>query len=435
MGAMNDTDLSNPTWLAQHADYQRVRQAIEFLSAHWRRQPELAELAAHLGLSEAHLHKLFSRWAGVSPKRFVQSLTKAHAKALLRQHSVLDTALAVGLSGPSRLHDLMVVHEAVTPGEYQRQGAGLCVRWGVHPSPLGEVLLAVAPRGVCFLAFFDTPDERLQAEHDLRQAWGRALLVHEPEATVPWVQRVFAPWSAAEWGTSPRAPLPVLLKGSPFQLQVWEALLRLPPGGVCSYGDLAARLGQPSATRAVASAVARNQIGWLIPCHRVIRASGEVHDYRWGSDRKKALLAWESAAVRLDSPAGCVMVEPCNVAQTSVTEQEQSMAGWFELSKSSDGQFRFVLKAGNAETILSSELYKTRAAAENGIASVQKNAPDDTRYERKTASNGKFHFNLKAANHQVIGSSQLYASEASRDNGIASVQTNGVSTTIKDLTA
>lgn len=288
----------SPAFLEQHADYQRVRQAIEFLVTHWRRQPELAELSAHLGLSDAHLHKLFSRWAGVSPKRFVQSLTKAHAKALLRQHSVLDTALAVGLSGPSRLHDLMVVHEAVTPGEYQRGGAGLRVSWGVHPCPLGEVLLAVTPRGVCFLAFIDNhSDERARAEHDLRQAWGQALLVHDPQTTAPWVRRVFAPWLAPDVATVPPAPLPVLLKGTPFQLQVWEALLRLPMGRVCSYGDLAASLGQPSATRAVASAVARNQIGWLIPCHRVIRASGEVHEYRWGSTRKRALLAWETSGM------------------------------------------------------------------------------------------------------------------------------------------
>lgn len=291
---MHDAGLPTPCLLEQHADYQRVSQVIDYLATHWRRQPDLAELAAHQGLSEAHLHKLFSRWAGVSPKRFVQSLTKAHAKALLREHSVLDTALAVGLSGPSRLHDLLVVHEAVTPGEYQRQGVGLRVSWGQHLTPLGSCVLAVTARGVCFLGFFDTDAERAGVETDLHQAWGQADLVHEPMVTAPWAHRVFAPWTLEGDTDRPRQALPVLLKGTPFQLQVWEALLRLPPGQVCSYSQLAARLGQPSATRAVASAVARNHVGWLIPCHRVIRASGEVHDYRWGSRRKRALLAWET---------------------------------------------------------------------------------------------------------------------------------------------
>lgn len=298
MVGMSSAHAPASTLLEQHADYQRVRQAIAFLSAHWREQPELSALARHLGLSESHLHQLFSRWAGVSPKRFVQSLTKAHAKAMLRQHSVLDTALAVGLSGPSRLHDLMVVHEAVTPGEYQRRGAGLRVSWGVHPSPFGQVLLAITSRGVCFVAFFDTPEEQAQVQADLVREWGAAELVHEPPSTQPWAERIFGvtltPHLATPSGPEVRQPpLRLLLKGSPFQLQVWEALLRLPPGQVCTYASLAASIARPSATRAVASAVARNQIGWLIPCHRVIRSTGEVHDYRWGSIRKQAILAWE----------------------------------------------------------------------------------------------------------------------------------------------
>jgi AraC family transcriptional regulator of adaptative response/methylated-DNA-[protein]-cysteine methyltransferase len=299
MVSMSSTQMVAPTLIEQHADYQRVRQAIAFLAEHWREQPELSALARHLDLSESHLHQLFSRWAGVSPKRFVQSLTKAHAKALLRQHTVLDTAHAVGLSGPSRLHDLMVVHEAVTPGEYQRRGAGLQVSWGVHPSPFGQVLLAITTRGVCFVAFFDSLEEQAQVQADLVHEWGAAQLIHAPSATQPWAERIFGaatPAASADAlsGPEPRQPpLRLLLKGSPFQLQVWEALLRLPPGHVCTYASLAASMGRPSATRAVASAVARNQIGWLIPCHRVIRSTGEVHDYRWGGLRKRAILAWE----------------------------------------------------------------------------------------------------------------------------------------------
>ena len=309
MVGMSSAHALAPTLLEQHADYQRVRQAIAFLGEHWREQPELSALARHLDLSESHLHQLFSRWAGVSPKRFVQSLTKAHAKALLRQHTVLDTAHAVGLSGPSRLHDLMVVHEAVTPGEYQRRGAGLRVSWGVHPSPFGWVLLAITSRGVCFVAFFDGPDEQVQVQADLVSEWGAAELIHEPVATQPWAERIFgAAGPAAATLPTPSDPMPrqpplrLLLKGSPFQLQVWEALLRLPPGHVCTYASLAASMGRPSATRAVASAVARNQIGWLIPCHRVIRSTGEVHDYRWGSIRKQAILAWEQG--NLTAPEG-----------------------------------------------------------------------------------------------------------------------------------
>lgn len=276
-----------------HQDYQRVREAIHFLAAHRQHQPSLSELAAHLHLSDYHLQRVFTRWAGVSPKRFLQFLTKQHAKRLLREPaapSIQEAAWSVGLSGSSRLHDLMLVCESVTPGEYQRLGEGLRIQWGEHPSPFGSCLLAVAPRGVCFLAFFDTPDEGFQARQDLQAEWGEASLQHDPQATAPWMQRIFGQLRA-----EPQVPLAMLLKGSPFQLKVWEALLRLPVASACTYGELATALGRPTATRAVASAVARNKLGYLIPCHRVIRSTGEVHAYRWGATRKQALLAWESA--------------------------------------------------------------------------------------------------------------------------------------------
>jgi AraC family transcriptional regulator, regulatory protein of adaptative response / methylated-DNA-[protein]-cysteine methyltransferase len=287
-GGLADPHLASPPH-----DYQRIHQAIEFLVAQRLHQPSLAELAAHLHLSEFHLQRLFSRWAGVSPKQFVQYLTKEHAKQLLSEHSVQDTALTVGLSGPSRLHDLMIKCEAVTPGEYQRMGPQLHIVWGVHASPFGHCLLASTPRGICFLAFFDTEAEQAQVVHDLHAQWGRACLQRDDAGTLCWVLRIFGTATAA---TSPtNEPLSVLLKGSPFQLKVWEALLRIPSGQACTYGDVAMAMGQPSATRAVASSIARNQIGYLIPCHRVIRNTGEVHAYRWGGLRKRALLAWESA--------------------------------------------------------------------------------------------------------------------------------------------
>ena len=271
-------------------DYQRIAAAIAYLQDHHTLQPDLSDLAAHLDLSECHMQRLFARWAGVSPKRFLQFLTKEHAKALLRQRNVLDTSLALGLSGSSRLHDLMVTTEAITPGEYASAGQGLRLSYGYSATPFGHSLIASTPRGLCQLDFFDTEAERESQLHVLQHTWPQAILARDDARAQTWAERIFA----HQLSSAPR-PLHVLLKGSNFQLQVWQALLRIPAGQIMGYGDLAQAIGQPGAARAVGTAVASNRIGFLIPCHRVIRQSGHFNHYRWGPGRKQAILAWEQA--------------------------------------------------------------------------------------------------------------------------------------------
>lgn len=273
---------------ALSADYARVERAIRFIEAHRLEQPELDAVAAAMGLSPFHAQRVFTRWVGVSPKRFLGLLTIEHAKAALdARASVLDTAYDVGLSGPSRLHDLFVTYEALTPGEYKAQGAGITLRWGVHPTPFGEALLAVTERGVARLAFI-APDELDDALAELREAWPSSTLVRDQDATAAWLPRVFPDGVLAE-------PLPLLVKGTPFQTQVWRALLRIPAGSTMTYGQLAAALGKPGAARAVGTACKVNPIAFLIPCHRVIRETGALGGYRWGLVRKRAMLAWEAA--------------------------------------------------------------------------------------------------------------------------------------------
>ena len=266
-------------------DYQRIGQAIRYLEDNVRRQPTLEEVAAHVGLSEYHFQRLFTRWAGISPKRFLQFLTRENAKALLARTSVLEAAYESGLSGPGRLHDLFVQTEAVTPGEYKSKGAGLEIRYGFHPTPFGDCLLAETGRGVCYLAFVD--GDREAALACLQGDWSSAHLVEDLAGTAPTVSRIFAP--------EPGAALTVHLRGTNFQIKVWEALLRLPPGGVTSYETLAAQVGLKRAARAVANAVAHNPVAYLIPCHRVLRKSGDFGGYHYGTARKKAILVRELA--------------------------------------------------------------------------------------------------------------------------------------------
>jgi AraC family transcriptional regulator of adaptative response/methylated-DNA-[protein]-cysteine methyltransferase len=273
------------------ADYRLVAEAIDYLQAHYRAQPTLDELAAHLHISPFHLQRLFKRWAGISPKRFVQYLTVEHAKQLLATSApLLEASLESGLSGPGRLHDLFITLEAVTPGEYKSGGAGLTISFGCLPSPFGELLLAVTERGICGLTFVDGSREAAVAE--LQQRWPAARLVEERAAVAPIHARIFAADDASDFGG---APIPLLLKGTNFQIRVWEALLRVPPGAVTTYEDVARAIGAPAASRAVGAAVGANTIGYLIPCHRVIRKSGVVEGYRWGSTRKRAILGWEAA--------------------------------------------------------------------------------------------------------------------------------------------
>lgn len=283
--------MNESPWLddtgARH--YRQVARAIEFIRAQAAAQPSLAEIAQAVGMSEHHFQRVFAQWAGVSPKRFLQYLTKEHAKqALRRSADVLGAALDAGLSGPGRLHELMVHCEAMTPGEVRALGAGVTLAAGWADTPFGAALLGWTPRGLCHLAFCDE-DEHEARWRELQTHWPRATLVRDDAGAAAWAARVFPAAIATA------QPLHLLLRGSAFQLKVWEALLRTEPGQVLSYRQLAALAGVPKAPRAVGSALAANTLGYLIPCHRVIRETAELGQYRWGLPRKAALQAWEAA--------------------------------------------------------------------------------------------------------------------------------------------
>jgi AraC family transcriptional regulator of adaptative response/methylated-DNA-[protein]-cysteine methyltransferase len=269
-------------------DYQRIERAILFLEKNVHRRPDLKEIARSVHLSEYHFHRLFKRWAGISPKRFLQALTLKRAKEALKESaSLLNVTYEAGLSSPGRLHDLFVNLEAVTPEEFRKRGAGLEIKYGFHPSPFGECLVAVTGRGISNLAFVQQGG-RNKIVRDLKRQWKHAEVLEDPSATAPYANRIF---SAAK----PAGPLTLYLKGTNFQIRVWQALLQVPRGMVASYEDVARKIDRPDAVRAVANAVAHNPVAFLIPCHRVIRKTGAVGEYRWGSARKKVLLAWEAS--------------------------------------------------------------------------------------------------------------------------------------------
>jgi AraC family transcriptional regulator, regulatory protein of adaptative response / methylated-DNA-[protein]-cysteine methyltransferase len=274
-------------------DYGRIEQAILYLENHYKDQPALDDVAASIGLSEYHFQRLFTRWAGVSPKRFLQFLTKEGAKELLnRSENLLDTTHQVGLSSLGRLHDLFVTAEAVTPGEYKSRGAGVTIRYGVHPTPFGKALIATTDRGICHLSFVQTREG--DAIDQLVMDWKQAGMIEDHKSTVRLIEPIF------DLRYSHRGkPLNVHLRGTNFQLKVWEALLQIPVGEVTTYAGIASRLGNPGATRAVGTAVGHNPIAVLIPCHRVIRKVGDFGNYRYGALRKKALLAREFANVQV----------------------------------------------------------------------------------------------------------------------------------------
>jgi AraC family transcriptional regulator of adaptative response/methylated-DNA-[protein]-cysteine methyltransferase len=275
-----------PVGLEAAQDYRRIERAIRYLDAHVVDQPSLEDVANEIGLSPFHAQRLFTRWAGISPKRFLGLLTVGHAKAALQAgESVLDATYEVGLSGPSRLHDLFVSYEAMTPGEYKQQGAGLAIRYGIHPTPFGDALLLLTERGIAGLSFVD--GDAQAAIEDARAAWPLSRLVEDRPATKGVVERLFE-------GTGDAAAR-LLLRGTNFQVKVWSALLRVPSGRVVSYLDIAHAIGQPRAVRAIGNALAHNPLGYLVPCHRVIRATGALGDYRWGQARRRARLAWEAA--------------------------------------------------------------------------------------------------------------------------------------------
>lgn len=283
-------------------EYDLVRHAILFLTESWVDQPDLEKLASHLGLSPTHCQKLFKSWCGLSPKEFVQALTIDHAKRLLQgSASLLDAAHEVGLSGTSRLHDLFVNHEAMTPGDYKRRGAGLEMSYGFHPSPFGLALIVTTPRGVAGLAFVneDAGEGRPEALADMQRRWPLALLVQDQAATAPLVARIFDP---RQW--KPETPVRLVMIGSDFEIRVWQALLKIPMGRAASYADIARHLGQPTASRAVGTAVGRNPISFVVPCHRVLRGDGSLGGYHWGLTRKRALIGWESGLVSSAGPKG-----------------------------------------------------------------------------------------------------------------------------------
>lgn len=271
------------------ADYRRIEEAIEFIGENVSNQPSLDEIADSVCLSKFHFSRMFRRWAGISPGRFLQFLTLEQTKQRLAEsQSLLESSLEAGLSGPGRLHDLFVTLEAMTPGQFKKMGAGLRIEYGFGPTPFGQCLLALTERGICHLGFV-AGEDRAGALESLYPAWPEAEFRENRDRVGPLIAEIFTPGRASE-----DQPFHLLLKGTNFQVNVWRGLLAIPPGNLVSYQDLAGLIGRPQAHRAVASAVALNPVAYLIPCHRVIAKNGRVHRYRWGAARKKAMVGWEA---------------------------------------------------------------------------------------------------------------------------------------------
>lgn len=277
----------------ENSDYETVRRVIELLTLDYQAQPSLEALAGELGQSPTQLQKTFTRWAGLSPKAFLQAVTLDHAKRLLGNEGLplLDTSLEVGLSGPSRLHDLFVTHEAMSPGEWKAKGAGLEIRYGFHPCPFGIALVMITPRGLAGLAFCDEGGERAALE-DMAGRWRNARYIEDSAATAPYAARIF---NAERWRQE--EPLRVVLIGTDFQIRVWEQLLKIPMGRAVTYSSIAGNIGQPTASRAVGAAVGANPISFVVPCHRALGKSGALTGYHWGLTRKRAMLGWEAGKV------------------------------------------------------------------------------------------------------------------------------------------
>jgi AraC family transcriptional regulator of adaptative response/methylated-DNA-[protein]-cysteine methyltransferase len=285
--------ISDPTLLSDAAaDYEIVRRAIAHIRGNWQAQPDIAEIADAAGVGVTDLHHLFRRWAGLTPKDFLQALTLDRARALLRESaSVLDASYEVGLSGPGRLHDLFVTHEAMSPGEWKAGGEALTIRHGFHPSPFGNALVMATARGLAGLAFAD-PGEEPAVLADMQARWPKASYVEDRAGTAALARRIF---DSAQWRSG--APLPVVLIGTDFEVRVWDALLDLPMGRLTSYSELAAKVCKPAAARAVGAAVGRNPISFVVPCHRVVGKNGSLTGYHWGLTRKRAMLGWEAGKV------------------------------------------------------------------------------------------------------------------------------------------
>lgn len=282
---MKTTDL-----IEQSTNYSRIERAIQFLESNFQSQPGLDEIADSVALSKYHFHRLFKSYAGVTPAQFLHYLTVEYAKERLKEsRSVFDASLAAGLSSAGRLHDLFVTYEAMTPGQYKKEGAGLDIHYGHHPTPFGNCLLATTERGICALRFI-AGEKKKEAAVQLKREWPLANLVEAPAATELVVQRLFA---AVQ--TDPERGFHLLLRGTNFQVKVWQALLAIPPGAMVSYQDIAAHVSTAAGARAAGNAIARNPIAYIIPCHRVISKAGKAHNYRWGASRKKLILGWEAS--------------------------------------------------------------------------------------------------------------------------------------------
>lgn len=278
--------LNTPDMLG---DYDKVRKTLSFITEHWRDQPSLEQIADHVGISAPHLHHVFRRWSGLSPKAFLQAITLDHARRLLREPVTLfDASLELGLSGPARLHDLFVTHEAMSPGDWKTGGEGLNLYFGYHASPFGEAIAVVTDRGLAGMGFVDDGN-RPAALADMTRRWPKASFLPDQAQTAPYIARAFDP---SRW--QPETPLNVILIGTDFEVRVWRTLLSIPLGKATTYGDLAERIGKPKAARAVGAAVGRNPISFVVPCHRVIGKSGALTGYHWGLTRKQAILGWEA---------------------------------------------------------------------------------------------------------------------------------------------
>ncbi|MGB7206879.1 MAG: bifunctional helix-turn-helix domain-containing protein/methylated-DNA--[protein]-cysteine S-methyltransferase [Anderseniella sp.] len=273
----------------QSNDYDLVRRTIEFISGHWLDHPSLDEIAGNVGASADTVQRSFTRWAGLTPKSFMQALTIDHARQLLQQSAtVLDTAYEVGLSGSGRLHDLFVTHEGMPPGIYRAKGAGLEITWGLHQSPFGIAVVLTTPHGLAGLAFADQGGEMVAFE-DMARRWPNAEFIRDDGATFAMAKRIF---DRNEWQAD--QPLRVVMIGTDFEVRVWETLLRIPMGAATTYSAVAEKIGKPKAVRAVGTAVGKNPISFVVPCHRVLGKSGNLCGYHWGLTRKKAILGWEA---------------------------------------------------------------------------------------------------------------------------------------------
>jgi AraC family transcriptional regulator of adaptative response/methylated-DNA-[protein]-cysteine methyltransferase len=273
----------------QVSDYSKVQDVLAHLSENWRAQPSLDDLSGRMHMDPQALQRLFLRWSGLTPKAFLQVLTLNHARAMLADSaSVFDAALDSGLSGPSRLHDLFVTHEAMPPGTWKAKGEGLTISFGWHPSPFGKALVMATDYGLCGLSFADEGDEEA-AFKDMSQRWPNAQYTEDDRRTQPFAARIF---SNERWQANDR--LRITLIGTDFEIRVWEGLLKIPMGKATTYGALASHIGKPKAARAVGAAVGKNPISFVVPCHRVIGKSGELTGYHWGLNRKRAMLGWEA---------------------------------------------------------------------------------------------------------------------------------------------